>query len=233
MKLIFLVLLMANLWLAVQLGLRHPESVAAGGIVSPQQLPTANRLELLSEADPSELSRIERAAKKSASAPAADQSASLCTMVGPFGQLLQAEYLVERLSALGVNAKTANIEINDGEVYWLYLPPELSEQEAMRRLYELQSKNIESYVISTGELANGISFGQFSDSLAANARAEALVAAGYQVKIKAMPKTVNEIWVVLAPEQETKISESVWAGLLDQQQPLEKRQNFCSGVASQ
>lgn len=159
--------------------------------------------------------------------------AEFCTMIGPYSQLLQAEYAVERLGSLGVVAHIVPIEIKEGESYWVYLRPEVSEREALRRLYELQKKSIESYVITRGELTNGISFGRFANYADAEAQSNEIKSLGYSADIKMLPKTIIETWVVIDAGFAEKIDESVWLGLLDKESALEKRQNFCLGVASQ
>ena len=56
---------------------------------------------------------------------------------------------------------------------------------------------------------------------------------GYEVHIKMLPKMIQETWVVIDAGFAEKIDEMVWSGLLTQESNLEKRQNFCLGVASQ
>ena len=161
------------------------------------------------------------------------KSADFCTMIGPYSQLLQAEFAVERLASLGASAHITPVEIKEGESYWVYLEPEVSEKEALRRLYELQKKNIESHVITKGELASGISFGRYGDYGGAEKRASEIKQQGYEVDIKMLPKVIQETWVVVDSGFAEKIDESVWADLLTKESALEKRQNFCLGVASQ
>jgi hypothetical protein len=48
-----------------------------------------------------------------------------------------------------------------------------------------------------------------------------------------LPKMIQETWVVIDAGFAEKIDESVWADLLTKESTLEKRQNFCLGVASQ
>jgi hypothetical protein len=158
--------------------------------------------------------------------------AEFCTMIGPYSQLLQAEYAVERLVALGAAAHITPVEIKEGESYWVYLKPEMSEKEAVRRLYELQKKNIESHIIAKGELTNGISFGRFADYAEAEAKSAEIKKQGYEVEIKMLPRMIQETWVVIETGFAEKIDETVWADLLVKESGLEKRQNFCLGVAS-
>lgn len=159
-------------------------------------------------------------------------NAEKCELIGPFAELLHAEYLVERLTALDVVSAIKQVEIADGKNYWVYLKPEMSEKEALRRLSEIQqSKAIDSYIIPSGELANGISFGQFPNETEATEKAEKIRAQGYAAEIKEIPKSHNEIWVEVQQKSEQKISEEKWLSLLKEEKAIERRQNYCLGVA--
>jgi hypothetical protein len=158
--------------------------------------------------------------------------AEKCELIGPFAELLHAEYLVERLTSLEVVSNVKQVEIADGKNYWVYLKPEMSEKEALRRLSEIQqSKAIDSYIIPSGELANGISFGQFSDEKEATAKAEQIRAQGYAAEIKEVPKNHNETWVEVHEKNGQKLSEEKWLSLLKEEKAIERRQNYCLGVA--
>ncbi|WP_049630933.1 SPOR domain-containing protein [Cellvibrio sp. pealriver] len=192
----------------------------------------AEKLLLLAERVNEEKSHGARPLKKQTTGAEEKADADLCTMIGPYNQLLQAEYALEHLVSLGIAAHITPVEIKEGELYWVYLPPEMSEREALRRLYELQSKGIESHIIAKGELTNGISFGRFADYVQAEARAAEIKNLGYGVDIKMLPKMIQEIWLVIEPGFDEKVGESVWATLLSKEYSLEKRQNFCLGVDS-
>jgi hypothetical protein len=164
--------------------------------------------------------------------PAGEFSQPLCTMVGPFPQLLKAEYFVERLAALDVLSSIQDLEV-PGEVgYWVYLPPRESRKQAFNQLRELQAKGIDSYVIPKGELANGISFGMFSQAGLAKNRLEAMRSLGYPAELKEIARSYKEIWVVLSSDQAGRVDQAVWQPLLAAEKGLERRQNFCPPVAS-
>lgn len=235
MRAIFLVLLIANLAFFVQQHFfKNSDTATSVRPVTSGVDETKNNLQLLSE-----IGEVDGLRKQSTPSvigkhsESSAQSGELCTMIGPYEQLLQAEYAVERLNALGVNAHITPIEIQEGESFWVYLKPEMSEKEAVRRLYELQKKNIESHVITKGELTNGISFGRFADYVEAEARLTEIKNQGYGAAIKRLPKTIQETWVVIDSGFAEKVDDSVWGDLLAKQSGLEKRQNFCLGVASQ
>lgn len=157
----------------------------------------------------------------------------LCTLIGPFDDPASAEPVVQRLQALDVSAQVRDIEVPDGAGYWVYLPPELSHRAALRKLHELQSKQIDSYIIPRGDLANGISFGMFSREDLANARQQEMLEQGYDVQIREIERTHREIWVLLPPGDAQQLADSFWDELFERSQELERRQNFCPGVASE
>ncbi|WP_062058651.1 SPOR domain-containing protein [Cellvibrio sp. OA-2007] len=237
MRAIFILLIVGNIaFFGYHYFFMVEKEVVAGVQVGAARGSAGEGLQLLSEVvDPKGARARVKETRVIEGAVASDSSsgAELCTMIGPYGQLLQAEYAVERLVALGAPAHIIPIEIKEGEIYWVFLKPEVSEKEALRRLYELQKKNIESYVITKGELTNGISFGRFADYGEAEARSAEIKQQGYEVYIKMLPKMIQETWVVIDAGFAEKIDETVWSGLLMQESNLEKRQNFCLGVASQ
>ncbi len=228
MRLIFIFLLIANLaFFIVQYFLKAPEA----RVSPPSAVAVANEGQLQLLAETGEMQSLP--ARPVAVAAPADAGGELCTLVGPFAELLHAEYLVERLAALSVAAQVSQVGISDGETHWVYLAPEMSEKEAWRRLHELQQKNIESYLISRGDLVNGISFGRYANLQEALARKQLIDAQGYEALILSVPKIINEIWVVLASGQGASLSGDFWSDTLAQQPSLEKRQNLCAGVAPQ
>lgn len=236
MRAIFIVLLIANLAF-----FSHQYFFDAGSEIglpvnqgAATENDSKNSLRLLSEVNgQDDLTKRTESIDKAKSAENEAKNSELCTMLGPYEQLLQAEYAVERLNALGASAHISAIEIQEGESFWVYLRPEMSEKEAVRRLYELQKKNIESHVITKGELTNGISFGRFAEYAEAEIKSNEVKSQGYDAAIKRLPKTIQETWVVVDAGFAEKVGDSIWADLLAKQSGLEKRQNFCLGVASQ
>lgn len=230
MRMIFILLLLGNIaFLASQLWAPAPapDLVAA---VSAQQ--NFGNLQTLAERDLKNKgqAKLKRAPLESSSA-ASSSAADKCQLVGPFAELLHAEYLVEHLHGLDVAATIKHVEIADGKNYWVYLKPEMSEKEALRRLYEIQAKAIDSYIIPSGELANGISFGQFGDPKEAADKSEQIRAQGYAAEVKEIPKSHSETWVEVYEQGGQKVSEERWLELLKEEKSIERRQNFCLGVA--
>jgi hypothetical protein len=230
MRLIFMVLLMGNVAFFIsQLLVSETETVHSSGVAERQ----INKLQTLAERNakgkmPDKVTqKITDAVGSSLAGGSSDQ----CQLIGPFAELLHAEYLVERLAGLEVEAVIKNIEIADGKNYWVYLKPEMSEKEALRKLYEVQAKSIDSYIIPSGELANGISFGQFADIKEATEKVEKIRSQGYAAEIKEIPKSHTEVWVEIKDKSEQKISADQWVELLKEENGIERRQNYCLGVA--
>lgn len=157
----------------------------------------------------------------------------LCELVGPFEDGEQAADFVERLDAIEVAAEIKELELPAGPGYWVYLLPEPSRKEALRRLAELQAKRVDSYVIPKGDLENGISLGMFSKKLLADARVQSMRAIGLDPKVEEIERTYREIWAMLQPQEAGKMSELTWQRVTEGMNSLERRQNYCLDVASQ
>ncbi len=157
---------------------------------------------------------------------------AMCTYVGPFKALLPAEYFAEHLSALEVDATVEKVEVPGEPSYWVYQDPQASRKAALRRLHELQGKQIDSYVIPKGDLMNGISFGLYNGEERAMKRLKQVLDKGYEAKIKKVERSFEEIWVSLTAEEAEKVGQELWFELMNREDGLEKRQNFCPDVAS-
>lgn len=234
MRAIFFVLLMANALLLASHWLVGPTDAPPAR--SGPSLPSgAAELALLSERsdDTPASTPGPRVSEQRLADTAELGEGALCTLLGPFSASVDAEPLVQRLRSLDVDAEVRDLEVPDGRGYWVYLPPELSHRAALRRLHELQAKDIDSYVIPRGELANGISFGMFSRSELAQARQQEMLDQGYGAQIREIERTHRETWIMLPPGQARRLGDNLWQELLASVEGLERRQNFCPGVASE
>lgn len=230
MRALFIILVVLNLlvfasvWIFDAPASQAP-SVGAGAPSAPQ------RLLLLQEIDRD--SSLVPSSRGAVAEGAASEGGEMCTMVGPFGKLLHAEYFVDRMVAMDIDATIRSLEVPDGVGYWVYLAPEVSDAAALRRLYEVQSKKIDSYIIPSGDLARGISLGIYSDRAEADARMREIADHGYQPAVREVARAIGETWVSLPSGQGEAIDQRVWLEILGQYPGVEKRQNFCPGVAPQ
>jgi len=215
MKAIFFSLLLANLALAAYLifGSAVPEAAA------PVRSVAAN-LELLSER-PGRTAR-EAAAEEIFENPIVEaiQNEGLeCQSLGPYEDIQTAQDVTEQLLVSGWQvALRAVDERSDSYDYRVLIPPVPSLQDAFRKLRELKSRDIDSYVMSQGEDALGISLGVFSSRVTAIAHREAMVEAGYEADIREIPRIVRGYWVIAAPgidfSADERVTGSVSEGLV-------------------
>ncbi|GAA6154520.1 SPOR domain-containing protein [Pseudoteredinibacter isoporae] len=160
------------------------------------------------------------------------ESDPVCTLLGPFDELLQAEYAVEHLASLEVEAAIETLEIPGDPGFWVYLSPLPSRKEALRKLHELQAKGIDSYVIPKGDIVNGISFGMYSRGSSAQTRQKEVAGYGYQADIKEVVRSYEETWVVVQPSEAEKMNNESWQNFMNKRKGIERRENYCPGVAS-
>ena len=172
--------------------------------------------------------------EESADAASAENSASpkLCELVGPFESDSNAEDFVARLKSIDIRSAIQSVELPAGSSYWVHLPPEESREAAFRRLAELQSQKIESYVIGSGPLANAVSLGVFTIEGLADEHLVSLNSLGLQALKTEFERKELELWVEIQPLEAEKMSDSTWRRMLDGMTAQERRQNFCLPVAS-
>lgn len=120
-----------------------------------------------------------------------------CSGLGPFVNLTIAQNVSERLAALGYVAELKAIDRQlDQADYRVVLPPYRSLQEAFRRLRELKAQDIDSYVITQGSDAQGISLGLFSSEAGALVHQQSLKGMGYDVLIREIPRMTRGYWLL-------------------------------------
>ncbi len=233
MRILFFALLGINAAaLILQLTVWKPETSAGSAPVAMPASREGGTLALLAERGDAPVSAPERPAVLTTHQEGGEAEA-LCVVVGPFPTLLRAEYFVEALAALEVGAEVRELEVPEGEGYWLYLPPEPSKKLALERLREVQAQDIDSYLIPRGELANGISLGMFTREALALEQQAAVAELGYDADIKVITRTRSEIWVRVDRPQSQRLSRATWHQLLEREKGVEKLQKYCQGVASE
>lgn len=177
-------------------------------------------IELLSEAKP--------LAPRS-KAEAADKG---CFFLGGFDEASVAQALEQRLLSLDIDSHVEPADEAAGIDYWVYLPPLVSRQASLRQLRELQSRNIDSYIITVGDLANGISLGIFSRKDSAESVVSRLKEVDYTAMIRELPRTHRRYWVRIAGPDRRLLSDALLGDLIRDFTGLEHRQIPCSSIAT-
>lgn len=172
MRWVFILLIALNLFLYIQHSKR-------GGAEVERPAPSANDIRLLTELeDPLDIG-----------GPSKRSAEAACGVLTGFEQESEALALRQRLISMGVEARLESVDASVGTDYWVYLPPLVSRQAAVRQLKDLQARNMDSYIITVGALANGISLGIFSRIGAAEALQRDLESIGYDALMRELPRT--------------------------------------------
>jgi len=186
-KWIFLSLLMLNgAYAGWYFGLAEKGESATSS--AGQQVVQLNNLQMIQKATSTKVSQVSPEEKNS------------CKKLGPVKDKLNADQIQTRLAALDIEAQVIRQNSEVVKDYWVYLNPLPNKKSAKSKLAELQSKGIDSYLISSGDLANGISLGLFSRKGNAVAQKSKIEALGYSVRIKENKKRDTAYWVSLDRE---------------------------------
>lgn len=123
----------------------------------------------------------------------------LCYVAGPFAEELDARHLLARSSALGFSGTISYLDVAGDQPmeYWVYVPPRASREESMRVLRELQTRKIDSYIITQGDLNEGVSIGLFRNRESAYGLQKRVEGFGVPVVVKEMNNSRREFWVQL------------------------------------
>lgn len=159
-------------------------------------------------------------------------STVLCVNLGVFSARPEAEQVRQRLLALSIDSEVTSRDVPDSQGYWLVMPVQGGQSEAMRRLSQLQGEGIDSFVITQGALANNISLGVFSREDYALARQTQLEAMGYSVRVERQEKPSSEYLVQVDSAARRLIDQSLLARLRESFPALQHQFLPCKAVAN-
>lgn len=140
----------------------------------------------------------------------------LCWAVGPFPVELDAKHLVSRMLAIDIQADIKPQSVVVKKEFWVYLPPLANKNQAIRKLKELQKRKIDSFVITEGELANGISLGLFSQQESVDRLIADLEKKKVKVSIKEIERSRDEFFVLTPIDERNLLDESTRKRLLNE-----------------
>ena len=155
-----------------------------------------------------------------------------CLVVGPFTSATKADNLQQRLFAIGVASRERSDGESAGADYWVHIPPLAGRDAAIRMLRELQGQGIDSFVITQGELSNGISLGLFSREASANEVSRRLLEAGYGTRIKQLARSPETYWLEMDVKESKQITDRFWGELDEEYRDLKMLEKSCKGIAS-
>lgn len=125
-----------------------------------------------------------------------EEERMLCVSFGPFAESYQAGELSNWLKENEIQTKQRTESDGKDQLFWIYLSPGESKDEAMAAIADLKGKGVRDYkLINKGNLQNAISLGLFSSQSAVNRRLNELKKIGYQPIMVPYHKTELIIWV--------------------------------------
>lgn len=165
-------------------------------------------------------------------APLAPKGRDVCLFIGGNARRDLVEQLQQRVLSLGVAGEILEESVSSDTDYWVYLAPLASRDASVRQLRELQARQIESYLIAEGDLANGISLGMFARRQAAEVAMQRVRQAGYEPALRELPRARNAYWVKIEPAERQLIGSEVIQQLSVTFPGLQHRLEGCESIAS-
>lgn len=165
-------------------------------------------------------------------APVVLPNRDICVYMGGIEREEVVKQLEQRLLSLDIQAEIEEVDSTVATDYWLYLPPLASRQASLMQLKELQARKIDSYIITQGDLINGISLGIFPSSDSAGSVMQRLRDAGYQPAMRELPRAHREYWVRVTPEGSRLVDDELLGRLILSFPGLRHEQKECRDVAS-
>jgi len=162
----------------------------------------------------------------------AEAAQAVCLFLGSFEQMPEASAVEQRLLSLDIRSRVQSVDAAAGVDYWVFLPPLASRQASLRQLRELQARKIDSYIITQGDLANGISLGIFPRNDSAESVMQRLREAGYEPSLRELTRAHRSFWVRIAPESRRLAEDSLLERLAFDFKGLQHQLMPCEGVAS-
>lgn len=138
-----------------------------------------------------------------------------CLHLGGFDKEEKADLLAQRLLSLDIAVQRAAMSVEFAKDYWVYLPPFGSRDAALRQFRELQARGVDSYLITEGDLGNGISLGIFSTHSLAVGLRERMRSLGYGAEMRELVRQRREFWVRVPVRVRPLLSEPLLAQLME------------------
>lgn len=135
-------------------------------------------------------------------------------LLGGFVDKQLAEKLLQRLVSLDIQSNITVLESQVDLEYWVYLAPLASSQAAVSLLKEMQARQIDGYLITKGELANGVSLGMFAREDSALSVVERLKEAGYEPSVRTTERTQRLYWVIVAEKSRRLVGQDLLKRLM-------------------
>lgn len=197
------------------------------------ELPSAPRVELLDEGRASPARPPDTGdGGESSSAMVAGR----CARVGPFADAQARSAFLDALDP-GLELSPQSSERVVETLYRTFLPPYPDREAAMEaneelgRVLQEQDLSIDSFVIDSGELSNGISLGLFGQQDNAQAVQRRMRELDYPVRIREEPRSETEFWLLARGGEAVMELARQWPELSVEDESLRMAENLCETIA--
>jgi hypothetical protein len=155
----------------------------------------------------------------------------MCVRVGPFRQLLHAEYFQENISVLGVQAEIKEMVNSESLAYRVDLVKKAlaGAEAATSDISAMQAQGINVFMLADNDQ---LSLGVFEREDDARVAIKGLPESEYSATIVPHKIASGENWVVMSVQESNKLNKKQWLQLLNAFQGAEKQHFFCLSVAS-
>jgi hypothetical protein len=122
----------------------------------------------------------------------------LCYALGPYTDDISVRVAQARALKLVLTGLINEVEVpnNKDTEYWVLLPPQASRAAALEQLKQLQKRGVDSYIITQGELVDGVSLGLFRKQDSATRLSAKVRGLGFtDVTIREIGSTTTEYWL--------------------------------------
>ena len=222
---IVLVLLNAIYWGWLQLGQANEQKLSAKTDMK-LYAEQVQRLEVVTVTEPTPVDEPVKVVQEVA------EVIEDCWLIGPFEEAISVDQVRGRLKALSIDFPVRETEVETSRDYWVYLAPKANRKSALKLLRELQGKKIDSFLVTEGELANGISLGLFTQKERAERVREQRIEQGYDAEIKEVPRTLTQVWGLYDGRKYGPLMDELWANIREGNKNLERYKKICNKIAS-
>lgn len=155
-----------------------------------------------------------------------------CFVVGPLASIAVANNLGSQMKIQGLPVESMWREVENGADFWVYLSPLPSNRAAARLLQELSANDIDSFLVSEGELEGAIALNVFSDEREAKILQRRMERLGYEAKIHQMGRWAREYWLLSERVPSGAEWQAIAAVAEDNEIPQKMSRRSCKTVAS-
>lgn len=121
---------------------------------------------------------------------------SRCYTLGPFKTAKIASDVRTQIAGDGIEAQHRVNKDNTRPGFWVFIPPTDTRKAAQEQVGRLKAQNIKDYfIVVTGEQANAVSLGVFSQADLAQRRFNDLTGLGFNVKLQKVDLPLREYWL--------------------------------------